>query len=738
MKIGENIVFSRNVQFLLFILIGLSPPLFNSGTKGEEHSHRIHAIDDPVLLNGISVPSDYPFVEITVNDNPDNGYIFLNTSWSSKPNYNMILDNSGAPVWYHRTQDRDEIRQDLKVQPDGRITQMIDRGNSDRLFIAMDSTYAVVDTFQAPSGYRTNEHDLKLLPNGHYLILAEKDTLIDMSQIVPGGKTGATVENYYLVEMDEKDHPVLIWNSLDYFDIQDAVHEDLTQKSIDYVHMNSVDVDHDGHYVISSRNLSEITKINRNTGDIIWRLGGENDDFTWVNDEHGISCQHDLCVLPNGHYTVFDNGNYHDPPFSRALELSVDTSNWTVTKVWEFINTPDYYSWLMGNVQRLPNGNTLINWADYGLPKLTEVRSDGAKAFEMDFVDPHWSYRTFRFPWSGKATTPYLLIESQTNCITLLFNQFGDSDVSEYRIYGGTNPHPTTLIATATESFMHLSSELQNDANNYFKVTAVNSQGQESDYSNEERIYVDIIPAGENLVQNGDFSEGIDHWIWLTSQGASATWSTDDGVFHFDIHQCGENINDIQLMQKDIKVIHGQSYRFEFDVWADAGRAIEVNVTSYDQNTNYSEIGAIFITAKKQHFAYTFKNKWATDHAMVQINAGGSNIDFYIDNILLKESVESDVNDRIENMPFGYKLQNNYPNPFNPSTTIRFDLPESGDINLKVYTLLGEEVETIISQNLPAGEHQVDWNAGNLPGGIYLIRLEAGGLMQTRKMIVIK
>ena len=89
-------------------------------------------------------------------------------------------------------------------------------------------------------------------------------------------------------------------------------------------------------------------------------------------------------------------------------------------------------------------------------------------------------------------------------------------------------------------------------------------------------------------------------------------------------------------------------------------------------------------------------------------------------------------------LPMAFKLGQNTPNPFNPSTTIRFDLPESSEISLKVYTLLGEEVETLISQNLSAGEHQVDWNAGNLPGGIYLVRLQAGGFVQTRKMILTK
>ena len=757
-KIKRDAVFNRSIKFLLIIFVLLSPALSGSEIIGEKQSHCIQAAD-PVILNGVSVPSDYPHVEITVNENPDTGNIFLNTGWTSTPNYNIILDNSGAPVWYCRAND---IRQDLKLQPDGRITQVI-KGRDENMFIAMDSTYTVVDTFQAPSGYHTNEHDLKLLSDGHYLIIADKDTLIDMSRIVSGGKPEAVVKNNYLIEMDANDRAVFIWNSLDYFNIQDVADDvfdvDLTEKTIDYVHLNSMDVDHDGNFVISSRNLCEITKISRQTGEIIWRLGGEHDYFTWVNDEYRISCQHDICVLPNGNYTVFDNGNYHNPPFSgndnsykilssdstsyhplfsRALELSVNTGNWTVTKVWEYREIPDHYTWLMGNVQRLPNGNTLINWAESHFPKLTEVRPDGSKAFELNFVDAHWTYRTFRFPWSGKAVQPYLLIEPHEDYITLLFNKFGDSDVSEYRIYGGLNPHPVTRIATAAQPFVHLSSELRNHEIHYFRVTAVSSQGLESDFSNEDSVYVNFIPAGENLTRNGDFSNGIDFWNWSISDSASAAWSIDNAAFHFKINQGGIDFEDINLTQNNICLISGNSYMIEFDAWADDSRIIEANVTSYDRRYNYSRIGAIFITARKQHFSYTFDYEYPADCGMIHIDAGGSDIDFYIDNVSLKEVFESDVNDRKVNIPFVYKLPDNYPNPFNSSTTIRYTIPESSKVILTICDPLGRKIETLVNTYQTPGEYSVTWDGQEHASGIYICRLNAGDFTMTRKLLLQK
>jgi photosystem II stability/assembly factor-like uncharacterized protein len=83
-------------------------------------------------------------------------------------------------------------------------------------------------------------------------------------------------------------------------------------------------------------------------------------------------------------------------------------------------------------------------------------------------------------------------------------------------------------------------------------------------------------------------------------------------------------------------------------------------------------------------------------------------------------------------------LFNNYPNPFNSSTTIRFKLPKSGFVTLKVYNLLGEEIETLISGQKSAGEHQVKWNAEGLSTGIYFYRLQAGESTETKKLILQK
>jgi hypothetical protein len=101
----------------------------------------------------------------------------------------------------------------------------------------------------------------------------------------------------------------------------------------------------------------------------------------------------------------------------------------------------------------------------------------------------------------------------------------------------------------------------------------------------------------------------------------------------------------------------------------------------------------------------------------------------------LSEMVTS-VKEAQTSLPDGYSLQQNYPNPFNPSTTIRFSLPKSGYITLKVYDIVGREVETLVDGDRAAGGYSVEWTPDNLASGVYLYRLEAGSFTETKKLVL--
>jgi len=89
-------------------------------------------------------------------------------------------------------------------------------------------------------------------------------------------------------------------------------------------------------------------------------------------------------------------------------------------------------------------------------------------------------------------------------------------------------------------------------------------------------------------------------------------------------------------------------------------------------------------------------------------------------------------------LPKQYALYPNYPNPFNPTTNIQYDLPQAGPVKLIIYNLLGEEVTRLVDQVQPAGRYTIPWNADRLASGIYLYRLEAGDFQRTRKLTILK
>jgi len=91
-----------------------------------------------------------------------------------------------------------------------------------------------------------------------------------------------------------------------------------------------------------------------------------------------------------------------------------------------------------------------------------------------------------------------------------------------------------------------------------------------------------------------------------------------------------------------------------------------------------------------------------------------------------------------DNLPTQYFLDQNYPNPFNPTTTIKFAIPKASDVNLEVFSIIGEKVATLYSGYLQAGVHSINWNASKFTSGIYLYRIVTGNFVKAKKMILLK
>jgi hypothetical protein len=105
--------------------------------------------------------------------------------------------------------------------------------------------------------------------------------------------------------------------------------------------------------------------------------------------------------------------------------------------------------------------------------------------------------------------------------------------------------------------------------------------------------------------------------------------------------------------------------------------------------------------------------------------------------------VITDVNEN--NIPGEFSLSQNYPNPFNPSTNIKFTISDFGFVSLKVYDVLGNEVATLVNEEKPAGEYEIEFNSHSglsgikeLSSGIYFYQLKTEGYIETKKMLLLK
>ncbi|NNG26433.1 MAG: T9SS type A sorting domain-containing protein [Ignavibacteriaceae bacterium] len=92
----------------------------------------------------------------------------------------------------------------------------------------------------------------------------------------------------------------------------------------------------------------------------------------------------------------------------------------------------------------------------------------------------------------------------------------------------------------------------------------------------------------------------------------------------------------------------------------------------------------------------------------------------------------------VTNIPTHHYLSQNFPNPYNPVTTIKYQIPELSFVTLKVYDVLGNEISTLVNEQKPSGEYEIEFDGAEVPSGIYFYRLKSGSFVETKKMVLMK
>ncbi len=324
------------------------------------------------------------------------GNIFVNTTSESKTLAIMDSVAGDPPLWW---MESGLLGNDFKVNRNNKLTF------HDRLpmwWLMMDEYAQIVDTFTMANGYLSDNHGFQILSDGHYFQFAYDDQIVDMSVVVDGGNPAAVVEGFVIQERDENDDLLLEWRSWDWFQLTDNQVLNLTGADLNLFHINALDIDADENLLFSCRHTSEVTKIDRNTGQIMWRLGDNaQNQFTFVGTQP-FSYQHDIRHLENGNYLLFDNANFTTQD-SRSMEFSLDMNTMEATLVWEFVHPEGLFGASMGGSRRLSNGNTIIYWGNVSLDeygaRVSEVDMDGNTLLEFAWPNGVDSYRIPKHEW---------------------------------------------------------------------------------------------------------------------------------------------------------------------------------------------------------------------------------------------------------------------------------------------------------------------------------------------------
>ena len=370
------------------------------------------------------------------------GYIFVALKEGAGEHGPMIIDDLGRLVWFGKYRSaRDFKVQRYKGRPvltwwEGRVVH----GHGVGEYALFDGSYREIARVRAGNGQRGDLHELLITPQDTALITSYEAVRMDLSAV--GGREDGGVWDGIVQEVDIETGKILFeWRSLEHVRLEESYVKppDDPDYLYDYFHINSIDVDHDDNLLISARNTWTVYKIDRESGEVIWRLDGKKSDFE-MGPGTQSAFQHDARRHEDGTISVFDNGagprKVHDQ--SRAVVLRLDEEKIGAKLLREYTSPQERLSTSQGNMQLLPNSNVLVGWGSG--PFVSEFSHEGELLFEARFPPDGESYRAFRFPWSGHPTDePAVAVEQEPDDKVKLYASWnGATEVAIWEVLAGS------------------------------------------------------------------------------------------------------------------------------------------------------------------------------------------------------------------------------------------------------------------------------------------------------------
>lgn len=348
------------------------------------HGKRASVLGDALEFTTGSLPPDLPSYTADGPD-PSPGYVVF-----AAGAFGLVIDNTGRVVWYRRFSPAPGL--DFQAQPNGRyVAHPPTPDPADREpWVEVDPLGNVTRTFDCAGSLRSRFHDLIAEPDGAYWVLCDETRTMDLAGV--GGVANAQVTGTLVQHVSAAGALLFQWSPFDHFDITDLEPASRTGQNVNWTHGNSLDLDGDGHLLVSFRSLSEVTKIDTRTGAVLWRMGGLRNQFAFQDaPTPAFSFQHGVRLTGPGQILLLDN--LGDPAGSRAERYVFDPALHIARLIGSYGSDPAVTASLGGSAQDLPGGRALVSFGPAG--RVEEYDATGRVVWRIE-GNPGYVFRAQR------------------------------------------------------------------------------------------------------------------------------------------------------------------------------------------------------------------------------------------------------------------------------------------------------------------------------------------------------
>lgn len=433
------------------------------------------------------------FVRYTARPGATPGLMFVGPDRSAPVQGGAMVLDGGDLVWFrpvakHRWATNLQVRT-LHGRPalswwEGRLDSA---GYGVGEGVIADTAYRELYRVRGAQGRTVDMHELQITPEGTALFTCTPQVVTaDLGHL--GGPRSAHVLESVIQEVELSSGRLLMeWKSLQHVPLSDSYRTEFAP--FDYLHVNSIDVLPDGDLLVCARNTWCVYKLDRHTGEVIWRLGGKRSDFT-MEPHTQFAWAHDARLHPRGRMTIFDDGfdgRTKSHSISRALILGVDERRRRVTLERAYTSPQRVLTSSMGNVQLLPDGHLFVGFGD--APYSTEFAPDGTVLANLEMPSGQHSYRSFRFDWDAvPAHAPAVALGRRHGRTTLFVSWNGATGVARWQVReAASTASGQRVVASAAATGFETSLPLGNGSGSV-QAVALDSAGRELGRSGVVRV----------------------------------------------------------------------------------------------------------------------------------------------------------------------------------------------------------------------------------------------------------